>query len=595
MKFLKHNLTPIVLVSVLVISIFTLFFAANITYRQIIARTESERQVVNSYRIYVELEQLSSNTKDAESSERAFLLTNDSSFLRSYFDALNKVENSFANLRLLTQENTKQVSRLDTLTTVINQRISYLTGVLSRNDIDLTTSDTLTNIILKGRELMALAQSNIDEMVTNELDLLENRELLHLNDITFPPFSIIFIVLFSLMVFIVSFFKINNDLKGLAITNNQLLINSEIFEHSEQIADLSYWYWDIKEDKLNFSNNLYRLLGCDPNEFEPSFENFLDFIHPDDRYLLLDGRHNAMKDILPSMIYFRVIRKDGVIRHFKSIGKQITDNYGTRFTIGINADITEQYSKAKFLEQKLEDLERSNKQLSAFNHIASHDLQEPLRKIQTFISRIREVDSATIPEKIVDYLSGVEKATGRMQKFILDLLLYSRANKADKRYERADLNELLEYSKRDLSQRIEEKNAVINCHSALPKLNVIPFQIQQLFVNIISNSIKYSKLGIDPVINIQTKVVKGKEIPGFTEDPDTRFYRISFSDNGIGFDQQYAEHIFTLFYRLHSNREYTGTGIGLAICKIIVENHKGFILAEGVPDEGSVFNVYLPA
>jgi signal transduction histidine kinase len=218
-----------------------------------------------------------------------------------------------------------------------------------------------------------------------------------------------------------------------------------------------------------------------------------------------------------------------------------------------------------------------------------------LRKIQTFISRIREVDSATIPEKIVDYLSGVEKATGRMQKFILDLLLYSRANKADKRYERADLNELLEYSKRDLSQRIEEKNAVINCHSALPKLNVIPFQIQQLFVNIISNSIKYSKLGIDPVINIQTKVVKGKEIPGFTEDPDTRFYRISFSDNGIGFDQQYAEHIFTLFYRLHSNREYTGTGIGLAICKIIVENHKGFILAEGVPDEGSVFNVYLPA
>jgi len=450
-------------------------------------------------------------------------------------------------------------------------------------------------VIEIGRNIMNMTQRQIDVMVDNELKLLETRELQHVSDIKFPPFSILFIVLFSLSVFIISFYRINTDLKGLAKTNNQLLINSEIFEHSEQIANISYWYWDIKEDKLTFSNNLYRLLGCEPHEFEPTFENFIEFIHPDDRHLLLNLAQNTQTEVVPAMTYFRVIRKDGIIRHFKSIGKLITDNYGTRFSIGINADITEQYDKDKLLEQKLDDLERSNKQLSAFNHIASHDLQEPLRKVQTFISRIREVDPESIPDKVKDYLTGVEKATNRMQKFIMDLLLYSRANKADKKFERADLNEILENSKRDLSQRIEEKNAVINCTSLLPKLFVIPFQIQQLFINIISNSIKYSKPGIDPIINIKTKVVKGKDIPGYTEDSDRRFYKIAFSDNGIGFDQQYAEHIFTLFYRLHSNKEYTGTGIGLAICKIIAENHKGFIMAEGLLNAGSTFYVYLPA
>jgi signal transduction histidine kinase len=155
------------------------------------------------------------------------------------------------------------------------------------------------------------------------------------------------------------------------------------------------------------------------------------------------------------------------------------------------------------------------------------------------------------------------------------------------------LNELLENTKRDLSQRIEEKNVTINSSLTLPTINVIPFQIQQLFTNLISNSIKYSRPGINPVINIKSRIVQGKDIPVASETSD-RFYEISFSDNGIGFEQEYAEKIFTLFFRLHNPAEYSGTGIGLAICKIIVENHKGYIFAEGVPDIGSTFKIYLP-
>lgn len=594
MNFLKHNLISILLVSVLVISIFTLLFAASISFKQIKSLIESEKLVVHSYKIYVELEQLNSYAKDAETGQRGFLLTGDSSFLHPYYDTFEKVNKSFDRLKLLIAGNSQQSLSLDTLVSLVNQRFYFLDNVLSRKDFKVNTSDTLKRLIVKGRDIMTLTHTQIDRMVINELQLLKKREMDHEKDIKLSPFSLLFIVLFSLFVFIISFYKINRDLKRLTKTNNQLLINNEIFEHSEQIADISHWYWNTSENKLSYSTNLYHLLGCSPDEFEPTFGNFMEFVHPADRHLFIEGNQMTMRGLFPSMTFFRIIRKDGVIRHFKSIAKVITDNYGTGFSIGVNADITEQHFKDKLIEEKLADLERSNNQLSAFNHIASHDLQEHLRKVQIFISRIREKDFESIPEKAKDYLSGIEKATYRMQKFIEDLLIYSRANKANKNFEPADLNEILENSKRDLSQRIEEKNVTINSLSLLPNLNVVPFQIHQLFINIISNSIKYSKSGIDPVINVNTIIVQGRDIPESPKNTDHNFYKISFSDNGIGFDQQYAENIFTLFYRLHSNKEYSGTGIGLAICKIIVENHRGFISAEGIPNVGSTFSIFLP-
>jgi signal transduction histidine kinase len=441
---------------------------------------------------------------------------------------------------------------------------------------------------------MTMSLSQIDKMVFNELQVLKQKEKAHESDIRLSPFSILFIVVFSIGIFIVSFYKINKDLKGMARTNNQLAINNKIFEHTEQIANISHWYWNMRDNKMTYSLNLYRLLGCTPNEFEPTFDNFLNFVHPSDRHLLIENDRKAYKELAPAMTFFRVIRKDGEERHFKSIGKVITDNYGTSFSIGINADITDQHRKDLIIGEKIADLERSNKQLSAFSHIASHDLQEPLRKIQTFISRIKDSDLETAPDNVKEYLSGIKKETIRMQKFITDLLLYSRTSKAEKTFEVTDLHEILENSKKELSHRIEETNAIINTSSYLPVMIVIPFQIQQLFSNLISNSIKYSKSGVNPIIDISSETVYGRDLPQYTGSPDNRFFKITFSDNGIGFEQQYAEKIFSLFYRLHSGKEYSGTGIGLAICRIIAENHKGYILAHGFPGKGSIFDIYLP-
>ena len=594
MKFLKHNLTSVILVSVLFISIFTLVLAASYSYKQIQTLKESQKSVVRSYKIYVELEQLSAYVADAETGQRGFILTRDSIFLQPYYEALEKVKWSFARLSLLTEDNFQDKRSLDTLVYLLNQRFSFLDHVLGISDFEVNTPDTLKTLMYRGRDLMTLTLSQIDRMIFNELQFLKIRESEHADDVKLSPFSIFFVVLFSVFVFVISFYKINKDLKGLKKTNNQLMINNQIFDHSEQIADISHWYWDIKENKMTYSVNLYRLLGCDSKEFEPTFENFLKFVYPADRNLLVARNQKAASEMSPSMTYFRVVKKDGELRHFKSIGKLITDNYGNNFSIGINADITEQYTKEKIIREKISDLERSNKQLSAFSHVASHDLQEPLRKVQTFISRIKENDLKLLPENVRDYLSGIKKETIRMQKFISDLLLYSRTSKADKTFERADLNEILENSKRELSHRIEEKNVIINTTTDLPTINVIPFQIQQLFSNLISNSIKYNKPDHDPIIDITSEIVQGKDLPNCIADPEIKFHKITFSDNGIGFAPQYSEKIFTLFYRLHSNKEYTGTGIGLAICKIIVENHNGYIYASGEPDVGAIFTMYLP-
>jgi light-regulated signal transduction histidine kinase (bacteriophytochrome) len=174
-----------------------------------------------------------------------------------------------------------------------------------------------------------------------------------------------------------------------------------------------------------------------------------------------------------------------------------------------------------------------------------------------------------------------------------DLLLFSRANKIEKVFEQTDFNILIENVRQELSQTIEEKNAVLTV-AHLPNLNVIAFQIQQLFVNLIGNSLKYCKPGIYPEINIDCELIQSNDYPILNTDAQKRYYKISVTDNGLGFEQKYAETIFTLFQRLHNKSEYPGTGIGLSICKKIIENHNGFIIAEGKPGIGSTFTVFLP-
>lgn len=245
------------------------------------------------------------------------------------------------------------------------------------------------------------------------------------------------------------------------------------------------------------------------------------------------------------------------------------------------------------LEEFNKELEVMNQELSSFAYISSHDLQEPLRKIQTFSTRILETDKNNLSEKGLDYFHRIIAAAQRMRALIDDLLAYSRTNTAERKYEPADLNAILKEVLVDLEATIEEKKAIIET-GPLPVMNVIPFQFQQLLFNLLSNSLKFIRPGSTPYILIRAKVVPAEKVTGLQKQIADTYHCISIADNGIGFYPAYQEKIFQVFQRLHGREEYAGTGIGLAICKKIADNHHGVIRAEGKHGEGATFFVYIP-
>ncbi|WP_339837150.1 PAS domain-containing protein [uncultured Flavobacterium sp.] len=392
----------------------------------------------------------------------------------------------------------------------------------------------------------------------------------------------------------------HNKSELLKSSNEDLIkVNKElkIFDESSRQAEIlgQYGSWVLNYDTLEFkySDNKFRLLGCEPQSFNSSIDRLLEFVHPDDRQIVIDANESAMKTKqIPTMDY-RIIRSDGEIRHFKTIAKSFKDLSGIASMIGTTQDVTEDYIKSEQLKIRNRELEQNIKELSEFNHVASHDLQEPLRKIQTFISRINDKEKENLSDFGKEYLTRIEKASDRMRVLINDLLQYSRTNRTEKIFEKTDLNEELNNSLLELSQYIEDKKALIN-HSKLPKINGISFQIQQLFTNLLSNSLKYAKENVQPIINIELTEVDAKNESRLKDITNKKYYKIEFSDNGIGFDQENADKIFLLFNRLHGKTEYQGTGVGLAICKKIVETHDGQIFASSKLGEGATFTIYFP-
>jgi len=261
--------------------------------------------------------------------------------------------------------------------------------------------------------------------------------------------------------------------------------------------------------------------------------------------------------------------------------------------IGTTQDVTEEFNKNVQLNERYKELEQNIKELNEFNHVASHDLQEPLRKIQTFVSRLNDKEKGNLTDFGKEYLSRIEKASDRMRILINDLLQYSRTSRTEKTLHEVDLNEILLNSKLELSQNIKDKKAQI-IHENLPVINAISFQMQQLFTNLISNSLKYSKQEVSPVISFISSEIIAKNEPIIKDKSSNKYHKISITDNGIGFEQENAEKIFLLFNRLHGKTEYHGTGVGLAICKKIIENHNGFIFAESKVNIGSTFTIYIP-
>ncbi|RPD39956.1 chemotaxis protein CheB [Chitinophaga barathri] len=246
------------------------------------------------------------------------------------------------------------------------------------------------------------------------------------------------------------------------------------------------------------------------------------------------------------------------------------------------------------LEEKNQALEAVNHELKSFTYISSHDLQEPLRKIQAFSALILEKEKQNLSDSGKDYLQRMNSAASRMQKLLEDLLTYSRANAADRTYENVYLDKVVEEVKTDLKEDIERKNAVIEVTGVcVPR--VIPFQFYQVIYNLLSNALKFSNAEAPPHIVVKGKIASGNKLKNTRLFPKQRYCHIVVKDNGIGFEPQFSERIFEVFQKLHGKEEYEGTGIGLAIVKKIVENHNGIIIATSQLGKGATFDIYLPS
>jgi len=271
--------------------------------------------------------------------------------------------------------------------------------------------------------------------------------------------------------------------------------------------------------------------------------------------------------------------------------------------MAVNLSLQKEIEERKLSEEKVqqlnqqltennEHLKRMNEELDQFAYMASHDLQEPLRKIQMFSDKImtrKEHD-----EESEKYFSKIINASRRMQSLINNLLDFSRQSVSPTDFRKTDLTALLKETMNELEMDIEKNAAKINMTS-LPVIAAVPAMMQQLFYNLLSNAIKFRKKTGTPEITIRVEKMTKNELSKFTNHVNgTPYYKITVTDNGIGFDEKYNEEIFKVFKRLHSYQEYAGTGVGLSICKKIIEQHHGFIKAEGRLNEGSSFVICLP-
>ncbi len=327
--------------------------------------------------------------------------------------------------------------------------------------------------------------------------------------------------------------------------------------------------------------------------------------HPDHVKSVIDFVQKAWHINEPFELTFPLRAANGEYRWFLTRAFPVNDEQGKISNwIGTNTDITEQKTFAEQLEIKVEErtaelnskneqLETLNKELQSFAYISSHDLQEPLRKIQTFSTRILESEESKLSDDGKDMFKRMQNAAKRMQALIEDLLAYSHTNSEERKFENTDLKKIVEEVRDDLKEELNDKHATIKAIE-LCEVHIIRFQFRQLLHNLIGNSLKFAHPQHPPHIKIEGEIAKGIKFNNEKLLPEKKYCHISISDNGIGFEQKYSEKIFEVFQRLHGKEEYNGTGIGLAIVKKIVENHNGIITATGELNKGATFEIYIP-
>jgi PAS domain S-box-containing protein len=372
------------------------------------------------------------------------------------------------------------------------------------------------------------------------------------------------------------------------------------------IGQVGSWIWDIAKNNLIADKNLALFFGVSPEEAAAGIplEVFTNSIHPDDRPQVLEEINETVTTTGVYNAEYRTIDSAGRVRWVLARGRIEYDDTGAaaRFP-GVLVDITERKQleqqlreaneklesrvkqRTRQLEATNQSLERSNRELQDFAYVASHDLQEPLRKIQAFGNLLESEYGNRIGDG-QDYLNRMRNAASRMSILIEDLLAFSRVTTKARPFTAVDLQQICTEVIGDLETRIADTHATVTV-DALPTVLADALQMRQLLQNLIANALKFQQPGKAPQVTIRSEPITDK-------NGTLKAYHIEVADNGIGFDEKYLDRIFAVFQRLHGHEAYEGTGIGLAVCRKIAERHGGTITAKSTPGKGATFIVALP-
>jgi len=578
MKKNRHSLLEVRLIYVIT----TIFLVGLSIYLffQIKNLIDISNWVNHTNQVNQSLQKLSSSLLEAESEHRGYLLSGEAVMLEKRDLALNSLKVEQHLLDSLLKDNPEQIQNLKKLNLAI---VEGLVNIKNTSAGKVPEYDKVGSI--EEAKKIAYVKHHIEVMrkAENQLLTLRTKDYTQLSFKT--PFFLTVLSVCALLMLLVSYFRINTELH-----NTQNLLHELLFENVEKgkraaelvIANIELIYENKEKEKraaeLVIANNelVFQNGEKDKRAAELIIAN-KELVFENE-----DKEKRAAELVIANVeLLFQNGEKEKRAAELVIANKELFFQNGEK-------------------EKRASELIVANKELESLNYISSHDLQEPLRSIQMFASRIVGKDYENLTDNGKSYFKKMQNAAVRMQTLLDDLLNYSRTNNEVRKFKRTNLNTIVDEIIADLKETIDEKQATIETID-LPVVNIIPFQFRQLIHNLISNALKFSNSDTPPHIQIKSNVVQGDELESELPSDwpekglrEAKYCHIVVSDNGIGFEPEYSEKIFEVFQRLHGREKYKGTGMGLAIVKKIVENHNGVITATSELNKGAKFDIYFP-
>jgi PAS domain S-box-containing protein len=610
-----------------VIAIIALLALSFFSYKRIKNLIEEAARINHANLVKVSLEKSFAALREKESDMRVYMYSKDSAYLSSYLAADTRILLQLNRLDSLISDDPLQQQNAIALKTAIDGRIEMM-----KNNLALFQASKVSIADrLKGNALMVDVRSHIDKMETEEDKLISIRSASFGRAAFITPLLTIFLIIGSVTFLIVLYFRISQEQnKSNTLTSNleNRTAELEVANYARSLIEASLdplvtisadgKILDVNAASIKVTGiPREKLIDTDFSSYftepEKAREGYLQVFEKgfvSDYPLTIKHKDGNLTDVL----YNASVYKDskGKILGVFAAARDVTEQKWAKDLRVANIELAfqndEKEKRAAELsianielafqndekENRAAELVITNKELESFNYISSHDLQEPLRKIQVFASRLIADESRNLSTKGIDHIFRMQDAANRMQALIADLLAYSRTTSSERKFEITDLNTVMESVKKDFADTLAEKNAVIEV-TEMCDARVIPFQFRQLLDNIIGNALKFAKPDLPPHIIIKSSIIKGSEANSPKLSSEKEYCHITITDNGLGFEPQYKDQIFELFKRLHDKEKIKGTGIGLSIVKKIVDNHNGLITATSELNKGANFDIYIPS